>query len=816
MPLALFLVILAAFSPGFGQAPKSDPNYQALRTAVPRGAYAVSNLDLSRDLGQISLKSGRFSFLAPVLDQTTMAVFSGEGEFSLTPPEGREKQNLLLITKSPDLKDTFQEALFCFTGKTAAEIRAKLGAAAQEEPGAGVPVIEKFRRRLRHSSETPRSSLEAMLTDESMDNIEAEILRDLYNPARAGLFIAYISGRKYKDLRFHVRPRGVFPGLPSSEEVGLVYLEPGAQDEGILYLSHAQGAVPATVLDKASIDVEKYTIETTLPDNKKLAAKTTIDLTAISNGERVLKFDLLPTLRVSSVMLNQAEASFVQEDDKQDGSLYVITPEPLRQGQKYQLTLVYQGDKVVHNAGGGSFYVGARTAWYPNANSFQDRALFDLTFRLHRRYVLVSVGKKEEERKDKNDIITRWVSSVPLAVAGFNYGEFKAQQTADSTINYSIEGYATSQTPDYLRSLPALSSAGNATPETPGGMDMSPTRMMQKAMAEAQSSMRLFTHWFGPAPYARIAITQQPEFNYGQSWPSLVFLPVSAFLDATQRWTLMGASAFKFAEFIQEVTPHEVAHQWWGHMLGWSSYRDQWLSEGFSDFSASLFLEATNKDPGPYLKFIDRWRTSLIEKNSFGFSANEAGPISMGLRLNTFRTPGAYGRVAYSKGGYVLHMLRSLMQHPQTGDQKFKEMMHEFVKTHFNKPVSTADFQRIAEKHFPREANPDPNGKLDWFFAQWVDGIEMPSYKFEYSLTPKGEGCDVKMKLTQSGVSQSFRMPVALYINMEGRTFRAGRITVTGSSSQDGNFQLPKMPKELMINYRHDVLAQQVTNQLLR
>jgi aminopeptidase N len=35
------------------------------------------------------------------------------------------------------------------------------------------------------------------------------------------------------------------------------------------------------------------------------------------------------------------------------------------------------------------------------------------------------------------------------------------------------------------------------------------------------------------------------------------------------------------------VTPHEVAHQWWGQEVGFDSYRDQWMSEGFANFSVA-------------------------------------------------------------------------------------------------------------------------------------------------------------------------------------------------------------------------------------
>ncbi len=55
------------------------------------------------------------------------------------------------------------------------------------------------------------------------------------------------------------------------------------------------------------------------------------------------------------------------------------------------------------------------------------------------------------------------------------------------------------------------------------------------------------------------------------------------------------------------VTPHEVAHQWWGQTVGFKSYRDQWMSEGFANASAAIFLQATRPKPDDFLQF---WKHS--------------------------------------------------------------------------------------------------------------------------------------------------------------------------------------------------------------
>jgi aminopeptidase N len=220
--------------------------------------------------------------------------------------------------------------------------------------------------------------------------------------------------------------------------------------------------------------------------------------------------------------------------------------------------------------------------------------------------------------------------------------------------------------------------------------------------------MQLCTFYFGRAPYENVEITEQPNFSFGQSWPNLVYLPISAYIDSTQRWMLFGRIDAKFSGFVQEVTPHEVAHQWFGHSVGWASYHDQWLSEGFADFAAGLFLQQAvgPKWQKDYIDYWERQRVRILEKNNFGVSPNDAGPLWMGLRLESPRTERAYQGVTYSKGAYVLQMLRSLMYSDQGAgnrDQAFIDMMHDFMESHRSSAASTESFKAIAEKHMTKQ-----------------------------------------------------------------------------------------------------------------
>ena len=130
--------------------------------------------------------------------------------------------------------------------------------------------------------------------------------------------------------------------------------------------------------------------------------------------------------------------------------------------------------------------------------------------------------------------------------------------------------------------------------------------------------------------------------------------------------------------FHEEITPHELAHQWWGHQVTAASYRDQWLEEGIAEFSAGLLIEATK---GKKTDFWSSRGEGLLEKSLYGKMQNyEAGPVSQGFRLNNRNARSAYRYIAYNKGALVIHMLRMMMQdNSQNPDARFQAMMRDFI-----------------------------------------------------------------------------------------------------------------------------------------
>ena len=218
-------------------------------------------------------------------------------------------------------------------------------------------------------------------------------------------------------------------------------------------------------------------------------------------------------------------------------------------------------------------------------------------------------------------------------------------------------------------------------------------------------------------------------------------------------------------------------------------------------------MQQTNH-PDKYLHFLEQARDTILEKNQYGRSANEAGPLNMGFRLNSSKNPGAYNKLVYPKGGYVLHMLRSLMWEQEKGDERFIAMMHEFVQTHLHKNASSTTFQAVVEKYMTPGMNLGANNKMDWFFDEWVYGTEVPHYKIEYELLPEqGDKTRLKATITQSGVSDRFRMTVPIYADVAGKQVRLGNAPLLGNNSYRVDVALPWKPRKVMINANYDVLS---------
>ena len=800
--LTTLLLASASFNGGIARAqnaapgPNSDPTYQALRNITLSGeSVSVSKFDLNRDAGTFHLRSGTVCFVAPVNGKVTGAVFTGDGNFVLDPPTAAERSSLKLLTKSDEFSETFERMVLRFTDSTYDELK-KAGTSASGGCDAGL--LKDSQHVVRHNQEFRY-------------NLDARILADVLSPTPGQLFVAFVHGKHYNDKElFFIDPHGAPQVAP--EEIELM-----TYDENKFGVWTAFHSTTLGERNRRVLRIEHQQLDTTIEKNANLSGKATTTFVAQAEGVRAVPFDLFPSLRVQSVTGDGNQPlAFVQEDKHDDADFWVVLPKPLAAGDKLSITTTYGGKEAVTNEGGGNYFPVARDNWYPNS-AFGEYETYDMTFHIPKGMKIAATGIQMSESNDGGQNVTVWKSEAPQTVAGFNFGKFKVEEAKLDKPEYLVQSYANQNPPDWVQGLQqaaqgdSLPTMGSHLGEGAALGTMSTTGLNKKALAEGELAVQLYTDYFGPSAFKHLQVTQQTACNFGQSWPELVWIPICYYFDTTVRHQL--GMDFGDRGYWKVVTPHEVAHQWWGHTVGFSSYRDQWMSEGFADMSASLYLSMIEKNPKKFIAFWNDERDLLLEHNAQGFRAIDAGPLTEGYRASNSRAGmDIYRRLVYPKGAYILHMLRMMMHDNRTGDQHFKEMMQDFVKTYMNKAASTEEFKAMVEKHMTPDMDMEGNHRMDWFFNEYVYGTQIPSYKIDSSFDTGADGTIVfSLKVTQSGVDDKFRMPVPVYFEMaDGSMFFLGRARITGNNSIDQKIPLKGLkdkPRRALLNYYDDVLA---------
>lgn len=766
---------------GAAQPANGNGVYLALRSASPMGdGVIVKDFALERQGGIFHFAQGNFFFYAPVNGKVTGAVFQGKGHFDLTPAEARERHSLALLNKSGVMTQDFTTLVLRFTDSTAEEIRkASIGSAGATTGQAGNAATE----------------LAKNLRQKLHENLELRLLNDVLVSQPSHYFLAsFRMGGVFTghNVLFVVDPESVPDQVEldtwgdDGEETWAGYrMKEQTDDDG----------VPAHVTaERLDVRFEKSGV-------MKNSAETT--LTVRREGLRVVELNLYPTLRVSGVYDESGNPlDFVQEYKDYDPQFAVLLAKGATRGEPLRLLTTYAGPDAVRRDGDGMYTLneGARASWYPAGNeSLGAFADFNMTFHLPNTLQIIATGKemsKEPESGGMERVV--WATQFPISVAGFNLGDFKSVEEKTPQ-GFDVLAYANVELPDSLKPYVEGLDLGS----------MTTTSALKDEAWQGNAAIQVYSDYFGKLPYDHVALTEQSACNFGQSWPMLVYLPICAFWDTTIQRRL--GLSYLNESFWKDVTPHEVSHQWWGQVVGFSSYRDQWMSEGFANFSVSLYLEATNKTLDEYHAFWNEQHKDLVEKNRFNVRPIDVGPLTMGGRVSNEKTGNVYQDLIYSKGAYVMHMLQMMYWTPGQGDGPFKHSMQTFVQEYAGKSASTEDLKASFERTMPKALDLRHDGKLDWFFNEYVYGTELPHYEIGSEITTDHGKTSVHFKVTQSNILKDFVMLVPLYLEMEnGRTVRILNLEMKGDMTSDHTVDLGELPspaKKLLLNYNQDVLS---------
>jgi len=441
--------------------------------------------------------------------------------------------------------------------------------------------------------------------------------------------------------------------------------------------------------------------------------------------------------------------------------LIIIPGAAWQRGERHKIIVEYGGDLLDKEF--GDYSLESSNFWFPRYG-YANRSTFDLTFRTPKKLDFISVGKKLDDHIEGDVRLSRWVVDEPAANVCFNMGSFK-------THDPEVEG------------IPPIT-VFKSKHGPPG------TRDMEKHVGtDIANSVQFFSQIFGPCPFQQLYVTEIPDFH-GESFPGLLHLSWATY----QRGDSEGANELFRA--------HEVAHQWWGNSVGYKTYHDQWLGEGFAQYAGLWYMQLALESNKRFFELLKGWRDNIFDNRKYVLgSGAEAGPICLGYRTSSSQTRGDHQLIVYIKAAYVLHMLRNMCLDLNTmSEDRFTDMLQDFYQTYRGKAASTGDFQRIVEKHLGME--------MDWFFQQWIYGTDLPTYKFSHSVSQDDNGQYlVHCHVIQEDVPDSFKMFVPMTVQFAGDKRVRLKVLIDQPEMDFTLPALPLEPREVTFNDFYSVLA---------
>lgn len=776
--------------------------YAQLQAAKLRSAGRLQGAQFEVDRATFSFDDGELYLLEPVAGQITGAVYLGDGNITITPPDGVGRQQVDKFLERETIDLEFDAVVMRFSDGSGERL-ADLTTPARK------PDLKKATKvwRQRHDK----------ALDERLANLDGRIVQALANgaadPAAAdepyffadidakGWFVFELDSfnpeeiRVYKSYgqRRHWDNWAAFHSQRdySSATTGQLALLPDEEHwEPTTAVSDI--AIDAAVDGRGKIEA---TAELRVRALRRLGS-VRLSISPILEVDEVRWLPSVPAAqwpgedwaRISTGAADEPHPpdgetlEFVQahidhgwQEDRWEPRVTVVLPEPVGAGQEFVLQVRYHG-KLFEKLLNRDFINRDSTGWYPKPVHVR-RARFHTVFRLPKKYGVATGGTLQEETEIDGTRIERRVIGAPIVAMAFQYG-------AIDTDVHTPEGHPPI----------TIHSSDNMTGFAPGNR--------RRVLNDITGATKLFSEYFGPVPFDHLVLTETPAFG-GQSFPGFVLLSFGTF----------GSMHTGEAELFRT---HELAHQWWGNSVSWSSYHDQWISEGFAQYSAALHRLLARDEAKEFDDMMEAWRKDVLAKPSigqrfglrhYGFSPEalrksdgpESGPVWAGFRLASDKTPNDYRLLAYEKGAYILHMLRMLLYDFDTDtDQRFRDMMTTFQMRHRGGHASTEDFLVAVNEAF---AEP-----MDWFFDQWIYGTEVPEYKPDLDFRRVDGTWRLQGTIRQLEVAPTFRMPVPIRIHFKDHESLVVRVMVD-RPTVEVDIALDGSPDEFDFNVLNSVLA---------
>lgn len=452
-----------------------------------------------------------------------------------------------------------------------------------------------------------------------------------------------------------------------------------------------------------------------------ITGQVTSTFTALASMNTVT-FDLTNELTVSSVTLGGSPLVFVQNASNE---LVITLPSTLTTGNSATVVINYSGvpsngeaafTQTTHSGTPIIFTLsepfGARD-WWPCKQDLNDKIdSFDIYITCPDTYIGVSNGLLQSSVTSGGNVTRHFHHNYPIPAY---------------LISLNVTNYTTYNIQAGLGTV--------ASPFFPINNYLYPesnTAINRNFIDLTVPIMNVFEEKFGLYPY-RSEQYGHVQFGWG---------------GGMEHTTMSSMGAWNSRSLIA----HELGHQWFGNKVTCGTWKDIWLNEGLTEYTAGIVVEELDGAAA----FVS-WKNNKINNAFHGITSQPSGSLYLSDSESSDVSRIFDMRLSYNKGSMVTHMLRWVM-----GDANFFQALQNYLND------SNLAFGYAITGDLKSHLEAVHGSSLTEFFNDWIYLQGYPTYTVTAQNWGPGQA-KITVSQTQSDPSVSFfEMPLEIRLTSAG------------------------------------------------
>ena len=423
----------------------------------------------------------------------------------------------------------------------------------------------------------------------------------------------------------------------------------------------------------------------TASDGKGVSISVTETIRAVAERTNVLVLDLYDTrfaltnietldprqLRLKGVF---DESGAALPFDHRNDEVAVGLLAPLTPGNPVKLRFEIEGD-ILYRPGGDNYWELGVEPWFPQPDLSGQYYTVHATVKVKKPFVPFAPGKtvRRVEEGEWNVLETRIDKPVQFMVV--LAGKYEFEEETKNGVTVRVVSYG------------RKNESG-----------------IKKLLSLSHKVIGYYEPFLGKFPFEEFNIVEIHSFGFGQAPPGFMFITSEAFNPIGDKVNQL------FSGGVNERFSHEIAHQYWGHVVKMPDAEEQWLTESFAEICAGLFVRDL-RGKSDFQGLLDVWKSRAKE-------AAAMAPIPLANRIrNDSDTEVAWRYrtyLLYFKGPWILNSIRQ-----EIGEEAFLKFLNSCQATFRWKFGNTKMVQTVLEAVTKKDWKP--------FFDANYWGTAMPA-----------------------------------------------------------------------------------------